>query len=100
MEGFDFSHVDGIVITGTTNSTADTTMATKPTNPYSRADCYAVVLSGAGVYIEDSGASTTNVSGITATSIDIRSTNVDEPFKVMVIPRPVRVRTGTFGGVA
>ena len=92
MEGFDFSHLDFIIITGTTGA-ANAAMGTKPTNPYSRADCYAVVLSGAGVYIEDSGTSTTNVSGITATSIDIRSTNVDEPFKVMVIPRPVRVRT-------
>jgi len=98
LEGFDFSHLDFIIITGTTGA-ANAAMGTKPTNPYSRADCYAVVISGEA-YIEDDGASTTNVSGITSTSIDIRSVNGSEPFKVAVIPRPVRVRTGTFGGVA
>ena len=72
------------VLRGTTSSSADTALGTLPTNPAGRADVYAWPISGAGVYIEDSGADNTWVSGILAASIDVRSTNTSEPFKVIV----------------
>lgn len=87
---------DGIILSGSTSSSADTALATLPVNPHKRADVYCIPISGAGVYIEDDGLSATNVSGITATTIDVRSTNASaEPFKVAVIVREETVRTQT-----
>ena len=93
MEGFDFSHMDCIVVSGTTHGSADTVLATLTVNPYNRADVWALPLSGAGVYIEDDGSSTHAPSGILAATIDVRSTNTSEPFKILVIPKPFRPRT-------
>lgn len=101
MEGLDFSHVNMTIITGSTNAANDTAMTTKPLNPLHRKDVWCLMLSGAGVYIEDDGSDTVDISGITATDIDVRSTvNASEPFKIAVIPRPKRVITGTWGGSA
>lgn len=72
------------VLRGTTSSSANTALATLPTNPAGRTDVYAWPISGAGVYIEDNGNNSTFVSGIAAATIDVRSTLTSEPFKVIV----------------
>ena len=95
MEGFDFGHFDCVVIKGTTHGTADTVLATLTVNPYNRLDVWVIPLSGAGVYIEDDGVHAFRPSGILAATIDVRSTNTSEPFKMLVIPCPTRPRTAT-----
>lgn len=95
MEGLDFGHFNAIVVTGTTSASADTALTTLTVNPFSRSDVWALVLSGAGVYIEDANVSGIYQDGVLAATIDVRSTLTSEPFKILVIPCPVRPRTAS-----
>ena len=72
------------LIYGTTNSSADTAMTTKPENPFGHGQCVAVT-GGEGVYIEDDGSRTPFQSGVTASTIDVRSSGTSTPFVVLLL---------------
>lgn len=74
---------DSVMMTGTTHASADTQKLF--VNPLRRSDLWIRVHSGAGVYIEDDISKPGSPSGISASTLDIRSTNTAEPFLVELV---------------
>jgi hypothetical protein len=67
-------------IRGVTDGTADTALATLCPNPFLNNPNVFVEIFGEGVYVEDDGSDTAKQSGITATTIDVRSTLTSKRF--------------------
>lgn len=75
-------------ITGTTNSSADTVMSTKPTNMfYNTGDPNNIIVlfSDTRLYIENDASVKPKMSGVASGSIDVRSTTTAQAFTAYVV---------------
>ena len=71
-------------ISGTTNSSANTAMSTKPTLPFRKHTNVFVLFKDKGMYVEDDGTVLPKISGV-STTIDVRSTSTSEVFAAYVL---------------
>jgi hypothetical protein len=71
-------------IVGVTDGTANTALATLALNPFGVTGVLCIAV-GEGVYVEDAGSARPLQSGVTATTIDIRSSATASAYIVMVI---------------
>ena len=74
---------DSVFIYGTTHASVETQSLIK--NPLRRSDVWVRVHGGKGIYIEDDGSKPGLVSGITRTTIDVRSVATAEPYLIELI---------------
>jgi hypothetical protein len=72
------------VIYGVTDGSVDTALATLPPNPFPHTRVMVIPV-GEGVYVENTTTNGPLFSGITTTTIDVRSSAAAKAFKVIVI---------------
>jgi len=72
------------VVVGVTDDSADTALATLAANPFGHDRVIPICVQGEGVYIEDAGSSRPLLSGIAATTIDVRSSVTSAAFFVVL----------------
>ena len=73
------------LVHGVTDGTPGNTLADgKPPNPFNNAQVFAMAF-GEGVYVEDTQSNKPEQSGVTAATIDVRSSAVSAPFKCLVV---------------
>lgn len=71
-------------VVGVTDDTANTALATLPPNPIKHEKCLAIAI-GEGCYVEDAGTAKPFQTGVTATTVDVRSSATSARFILIVI---------------
>jgi hypothetical protein len=69
-------------IAGNVDASADTAKATLPVNPLGHERVIPVVVNGEGVYVENDGSTQPLLSGITATTIDVRGSVASKDYVI------------------
>ena len=77
-----------IVVGVTTDGTANNALATLPPHKLGTDQCFALAF-GEGVYVEDDGTRRPYQSGVTATTVDVRSSAAAKSAAFIVILLPV-----------
>ena len=72
------------IVHGVTDGSADTSLSTPPANPFGHTEVMCIPI-GEGVYIEDDGSKAPLISGVTASTIDIKSTLTSKYYVIIVI---------------